>query len=195
LVFPCEAEPMHVVPIDLIERRVMALAEIASVRHPLLGLVVGIEEPLASDVAVALSGDRRARGGAARGRARGGIRCFAAASTEERKRQPQRYGQAMSRQGHVGPRRIELLSCSPARVPRGPRRLYPAAAAARSPTTAMPPSDFAHGQMHQSAAEAAISDSRWKRSIFGACCITPAVRQTNVMSSSGSTQKSVLPEP
>src|SRR5690606_6915516 len=136
LVFPCEAEPMHVVPIDLIERRVMALAEIASVRHPLLGLVVGIEEPLASDVAVALSGDRRARGGAARGRARGGIRCFAAASTEERKRQPQRYGQAMSRQGHVGPRRIELLSCSPARVPRGPRRLYPASADGRSPTTA-----------------------------------------------------------
>src|SRR5690606_26379470 len=61
LVFPCEAEPMHVVPIDLIERRVMALAEIASVRHPLLGLAVGVEKPLARDVPVALLGGRNAR--------------------------------------------------------------------------------------------------------------------------------------
>ena len=45
------------------------------------------------------------------------------------------------------------------------------------------------------AADTAISDRRWKRSMFGARSITPVDKATKVISSSGSTQNSVAPKP
>ena len=47
----------------------------------------------------------------------------------------------------------------------------------------------------QVAAETAMSERRWKRSMLSTPFMTPAVRQTNVSWRSGSTQKRELPAP
>ena len=40
-----------------------------------------------------------------------------------------------------------------------------------------------------------MSQSRWKRSMFGAWPITPALKNAKVISRTGSTQNSTLPAP
>src|SRR6185436_15748387 len=55
--------------------------------------------------------------------------------------------------------------------------------------------DEVEGFVHYVAAETAMSDRRCQRSMFTSEFITPVVRPTKDMSSSGSTQNSVVPAP
>src|SRR5690606_34001008 len=100
---PREAEPADGFGIDLFERGVVALAEVAPRGHPLPGLAVGSEETLASDVRVRSRGLLRClRAGCGAVCSRIGRRVVAAGA-EKRARQPKRYGQTVV-DAHAEPR-------------------------------------------------------------------------------------------